>query len=581
MLIGIDLGTTNSLCAVYEADGPRLLPNAHGELLTPSVVAIDDGGHVLVGQAARDYAVTHPDAAASCFKRWMGTDRTVELAGQTLTAPELSSLLLKSLVADASSALGVAVTEAVITVPAYFNEHQRQATKLAGELAGLTVRRMINEPTAAALTYGFHDRRRDQTLLVFDLGGGTFDVTLMEIFEGTLEIVSTAGESHLGGEDFTERLVAHVLRQHDLQLESAELREPLRVARLRQLCEQAKRRLATEASVPIALPQVDGTLDPDATPVSVSVASFEREAASLVARLRRPIERALAGGEREASDVDDVLLVGGATRLEVARAFVRDFFGREPLCAHDPDHVVALGAAVNTALMNDDPSVADMVMTDVCPFTLGVEIVKEFGSVVRDGYYLPVIHRNTTIPVSREEIVHTMEANQRDVHVKIYQGEGRRTADNLLIGELEVTGLPRRAKGQAVHLRFTYDLNGILEVEAYVPESGKKYNTVLQHFVKGLSAAEIADAVKRLSRLKFYPQDEQPNQQLVRFAERTVGEVGPAQRDSLESAIDAFEAAMQSGDREAFAAARTDLLIVLSGLGHPAPNTTDLEPDGQ
>ena len=255
-IIGIDLGTTNSLCAIFENGGPRLVPNAYGEFLTPSVVGITESGELLVGAAAKELRVTQPDRCASCFKRFMGSNESVALAGKTFTPVELSSFVLKSLCEDAKHHLGEAVTDAVITVPAYFNDNQRQATKHAGELAGLNVRRIVNEPTAAALTYGFHDRDAEKKLLVIDLGGGTFDVTLMEVFEGTLEIVSTAGESFLGGEDFTDRLMASLLQKQGLQLESAELREPLRVARLRQLCEVAKRQLTTADSTSIKLPDV-------------------------------------------------------------------------------------------------------------------------------------------------------------------------------------------------------------------------------------------------------------------------------------------------------------------------------------
>ncbi len=246
-IIGIDLGTTNSLCAVFLGDRPRLVPNALGNMLTPSVVGVLDDGQVLVGEAARELRVTQPERTASCFKRLMGSDARVEVAGRAFTAPELSSLVLTSLKNDAEKFLGEEVADAVITVPAYFNDNQRKATKVAGELAGLKVRRIVNEPTAAALTYGFHDRNAEKKLIVVDLGGGTFDVTLMEVFEGTLEIISTSGESFLGGEDFTNRLVAVILKQQGLQLELAELQEPLRVARLRQQCEDAKRKLLETA----------------------------------------------------------------------------------------------------------------------------------------------------------------------------------------------------------------------------------------------------------------------------------------------------------------------------------------------
>ncbi|MBW3539248.1 MAG: Hsp70 family protein, partial [Planctomycetes bacterium] len=280
-IVGIDLGTTNSLCAVFEDGRPRLLRNSVGEVLTPSVVGVLDDGRVLVGAAARELRVTRPERCASCFKRFMGTDKTLSLGGQKFSAAELSSLVLKSLKEDAEKDLGEEILEAVITVPAYFNDNQRKATRLAGELAGLTVRRILNEPTAAALCYGFHDRLADKKILVIDLGGGTFDVTLMEIFEGTLEIIATAGESFLGGEDFTDRLVATLLKHEGLTLEAAELKQPLRVARLREECERAKRRLASDETVTIRYPEENGEFPEKPRTASVSRAKF----ASVVERL--------------------------------------------------------------------------------------------------------------------------------------------------------------------------------------------------------------------------------------------------------------------------------------------------------
>ena len=565
--VGIDLGTTNSLCAVFEDDRPRLIPNVHGEVLTPSVVGMLEDDQILVGAPAQELRVTQPQRCAWCFKRFMGTDRDVQLGSRSFSPAELSSLVLKSLKQDAEAKFGEPVTEAVITVPAYFNDHQRKATRLAGELAGLNVRRIVNEPTAAALTYGFHDRQAEKTFLVIDLGGGTFDVTVMEIFEGTLEIISTAGESFLGGEDFTDRMVAWVLQQEGLQLEVMELQQPLRVSRLRQACERAKRSLTTQPQGEIQLPDEHGRRIENGKTVTITREQFATLTGNLMARVVKPTERALRDANRGAADCSDVILVGGATRMPVVRSFVEEYFQVEPLCTIDPDEVVALGAAVQAALIEDNAAVDDMVMTDVCPFTLGVNIVKEFGSQIVGGYYLPVIHRNTTIPVSKEEVVATVYDNTTNMNISIYQGESRKTKDNLLLGELAVSGIPPGPKGQPVHIRFSYDLNGILDVEAFVPSSGKKFKTVLTHHVKGLTKKEIDQAIRKLQKLKFYPRDEVCNQRLVLFGERVVGEVSPFQRDALEEAVDQFETAMSSGDPGFFRQARESLLITLSHLG--------------
>ncbi len=326
-IIGIDLGTTNSLCAVFQDGAPRLVPNALGKTLTPSVVAVLDDGRVLVGEAARELRVTQPERCASCFKRLMGSPEKLTLGDRAFTVPELSSLVLKSLKDDAEAFLEEEVTEAVITVPAYFNDSQRKATKQAGQLAGLKVRRIVNEPTAAALCHGFHDRQAEKKLLVVDLGGGTFDVTLMEVFEGTLEIISTAGESFLGGEDFTNRLVATILAREGIQLEVAELKQPLRTARLRQQCDDAKLALAEQGEARIKLPNQEGQVEENAQTIKVTREAFAKAVRPLLERIEGPIARALRDGRTPLELVDEVILVGGATRMPPLRQFVAEYFG--------------------------------------------------------------------------------------------------------------------------------------------------------------------------------------------------------------------------------------------------------------
>ncbi len=578
MIVGIDLGTTNSLCAVFQDGQPRLIANAHGSFLTPSVVGVLDDGRVLVGESARELRVTQPERCASRFKRYMGTPQEMKLGDQTFTAPQLSSLVLKSLKADAEKTLNMPIEEAVITVPAYFNDLQRRATKLAGEMAGLRVRRIINEPTAAALTYGFHDRDVEKHLLVIDLGGGTFDVTLMEIFEGTLEIVSTAGESMLGGEDFTDRLVASVLQQQGMNFEVTEMREPLRTSRLRQLCEDAKVAISNQDTIEIGCPDIHGRVDPAAEKMTVTRDSFAKLMQPLLERLLGPIHRALRDGDRDPKAVDEIIFVGGATRMPCLHDYVAEKLSATPLTKYNPDEVVALGAAVQAALLAEDAAVDDMVMTDVCPHTLGVEIVKHFGSQVSGGYFEPIIHRNTTIPVSKESSFSTVEANQYVVRLRVFQGESRKIKDNLPLGELVIDGIPPGPAGTEFVVRFTYDTNGILEVEAFVPATGKKYQTVLTSPTNDLTLAEIAAAVKKMQAVKFYPRDEIENQRLLRYCERLVGEISPMQREQLESAIDSWEQAMNSGDRDFFQNARHGLLITLSQLGFDYESQDDESP---
>ena len=459
------------------------------------------------------------------------------------------------------------VTDAVITVPAYFNDHQRQATKLAGEMAGLNVQRMINEPTAAALVYGFHQPEAEKHLCVIDLGGGTFDVTVMEIFEGTLEIRATAGESMLGGEDFTDRIVSAVLSKENTQLEIAELKQPLRVARLRGECETAKRAMADEESAGVRLPERDGTFTESPKRFKIDRAAFASLCKPLMRRIAAPIARALRDAQCGPSEIDEVILVGGSTRMHVLQRFVEEYFEKPPKMEMNPDEVVALGAAVQAALIHQNAAVDDMVMTDVCPFTLGVEVVKDFGGHMADGYFQPVLHRNSTIPVSREEVFSTVQPNQSEVNLRVFQGDARKVADNIELGSLEVKGLPPGPAGSPIHVRFTYDLNGILEVEAYAPGGGKKFSTILTNHVKGLSQTQIDAAVTRLKDLKFYPREDLANQRLARFCERMLGELHPTQRQQLDAAIDMYEDAMARSDREVFESARQTLLMVLSSLG--------------
>ncbi len=564
--IGIDLGTTHSLASVFREGRPELIPNAHNDFLTPSIVGVLASGEIVVGATARDLRVTAPESCAWCFKRYMGQDRQVKIAGKTFSPHELSSLVLKSLRHDASAFLGQDITDAVITVPAYFNDHQRQATRLAGEMAGLNVLRMINEPTAAALVYGFHGRDDEKNLCVIDLGGGTFDVTVMEVFEGTLEIRATAGESMLGGEDFTDRMVSTVLSSEGTPLEIAELQQPHRVSRLRGECEKAKRTLAVEEICEIRLPELDGTYAEKPKRFRVSRNDFAQLCDPLMQRVAGPIARAFRDAELKPADIDDVILVGGSTRMHVLKDFVADYFQRPPIAQYNPDEVVALGAAVQAALIEQDAAVDDMVMTDVCPFTLGVEVAKDFGGHYQDGYFQPVLHRNSTIPISREETFSTVSPNQTEVTLRVYQGDARKVKDNVELGELKVKGLPPGPAGSPLYVRFTYDLSGVLEVEGYAP-GGQKFRTVLTNLVQGLSPEQISQAKRRINELKFYPRDDLDNQKLARLAERMLGELHPTQRQSLDEALDMYEDAMARADREIFAQARNTLLMVLSSLG--------------
>jgi molecular chaperone HscC len=567
MIVGIDLGTTNSAVAHLGADGPVIIPNALGERLTPSVVGVDDRGVVLVGQMARDYAVTRPDRCASVFKRLMGTDRTTTLGSRAMSPEMLSSVILRSLKNDAEAYFGHEVTRAVVTVPAYFNDQQRKATMAAGRIAGLTVERILNEPTAAAIAYGFQGGE-DKTVLVFDLGGGTFDVSIVEQFEGTLEVRSSAGETALGGEDFTRTMVARVLERAGMPFERTEATMPLVVSRMVQQCEKAKQRLSRDTTATVRIPNAAGDLE-NGREITITRDDLEQWVQPILSRLDAPIRRALSDAKLSREKIDDVILVGGATRMPVVVARVHELFGKMPHSKLNPDEVVALGAAVQAGLVGENQAVNDLVVTDVAPFSLGVMVSKQFGTETRDGYFDPIIDRNTVIPVSRIKRYSTMAPNQTMITLKIYQGESRRAEDNFFLGEFDVKGIPAGPAGQDVDVRFTYDLNGVLEVEATIVRTKKVVTHVITRNAKGLSEANIRKALREMENLKLHPRDDAVNHALLARAERVFKELNAEQRVTLTILLDGYESGLESRDPEVIVRHREQLEAFLDHLeGH-------------
>jgi molecular chaperone HscC len=567
-IIGIDLGTTNSAVAHLTPTGPELIPNSLGGRLTPSVVGLDESGTVLVGAAAREFQVLRPDRCAALFKRYMGTDRTLPLGGKTFTPEELSGLVLRALKSDAEAFFGQPVTRAVITCPAYFNDRQRKATIAAGRIAGLTVERILNEPTAAAIAYGFHEAGQDRRLLIFDLGGGTFDVSIVELFDGTLEVRSSAGETSLGGEDFTRSMAARVLEMIGMSFERAEATTPLLVARLVQQCEVAKCRLSREETAVVRVPDAAGEFK-NAKDVTVTRENLESWANPILARIELPIRRALADAKSTRDQINEVILVGGATRMPLVIRRVKEMFGKDPHRRLNPDEVVALGAAVQAGLVGRAGAVEDLVVTDVAPFTLGVEVAKHFGGDLQNGFFDPVIDRNTTIPVSRVKRYTTVAPNQRSLAVKVYQGEGRKVTDNLLLGEFDVGGIPAGPAGQEVDIRFTYDMNGVLEVEATVVSTKRKVTHVIARHAKGLTEEQVRRAVREMEKLKAHPREEAVNRFLLARAERVFKELPADLRRALGELLDGFEAGLETRDPEAIAKHQEALNIFLS-LHDPA-----------
>lgn len=536
-VIGIDLGTTNSLVAVFENGQPRVLANELGEELTPSVVAVAEDGQLLVGRAAKDRMIADPGSGQAFFKRDMGTAANYRFGGKTWNPVTCSAAVLAEMKRIAELHLGEVVTRAVITVPAYFHDQQRQATVEAAKIAGLTVERVINEPTAAALAYGYRNPEQETQILVFDLGGGTFDVTLLEIFDGVVEVKSSAGESRLGGEDYTDALCRWLEEKHGWRPDAAQ------AGSWRQRVEVAKRMLAGNEATDLSI---------NGTTVEVTREQLVEASAAITARLRPVVTRCLRDAGVQAIDLDDILLVGGASRMAAVRDFIQENLKRITFQQIDPDRVVALGAAVQAGLCADDDAVRDIVLTDVCPHTLGVEMAKATSDGRPDpGYFAPIIDRNTTVPVSRSKTFNTMHPQQDVIEVQVFQGEARLTKDNQRIGQVSVFGL-RHMAGQKrpgeVDIRFSYDMNGILEVEVTVLSTGQKKKLVIEQRPGCLSKRELEEAIARLQPLKFHPRDLLPNRARLERAGRVYAElVGPA-REHLNAVTDHFEAALDSQD---------------------------------
>lgn len=558
-IVGIDLGTTYSAVAVFREGGVERIPNALGETLTPSVVAFDPhSGSVWVGRPAKDRYALDATCGVAAFKRGMGTDLDYPLGGARYGAVDLSALILRALKEDAERALGEPVERAVITVPAYFDEAQRYATMKAGDLAGLEVVRILNEPTAAAIAHGLHQRHSDGTMVVFDLGGGTFDVCVMDRFEGLLEVRSVAGESRLGGEDFTRALAALAVARAGASFEQAELRDPAGLGLLLKRAELAKRALSRQPEVTVRVPVLRGALA-DETEVRVPVADALAAWAPLLERLAGPCRAALRGAERTRDQVDELLLVGGATRMPAVADFARQFFGRDPLASVDPDYAVVHGAAIQAAMCAEDRSVQDLIVTDIASHSLGTEVTKDFGATEVDGFFAPIIHRNTVIPVSRSDIFATRYPNQTSVHFGIYEGESRYVKDNRKIGDLVVRNIPRGPRGQKVRITFTFDLNGLLEVEAEVLATGERVAKVFHRETGALAADQVEAARKRLQRLKRDPRENAQVREAIARAELLLKEVDPLQRRRIEEALDALEDALARREPDAIQGALLDL----------------------
>ncbi len=552
MIVGIDLGTTNSLVAYYTPDGPRIIPNRLGKHLTPSVVSVDEKGNVYVGETALERMSLYPDTVASAFKRSMGSDREYQLGGKKYRPEELSSLVLRALKEDAEAYLGEKVTEAVISVPAYFDDKRRKATKRAGELAGIRVERMISEPTAAAIAYGLYEKKEDTRFLVFDLGGGTFDVSILELYQNILEVRAVAGDNYLGGEDFTKVLEKMFLNKKGISANALTAKEQVRLYRR---AEEAKRRINDADKVEITC-----LIKEETETVEITTKEYAEECEDLFSKIREPVKRSLSDAGLSLKDIDEVVLIGGATKLQIFRDFFIRLFHKFPDTSINPDEAVALGAAIQGAMKERKQAVKEMILTDVCSFTLGTEVVMEYSDgLMEDGHYCPIIDRNTVIPTSKTKRLYTVRDDQDRVTVRVLQGESRLARNNLYLGELEIK-VPKAAKGEeAIDVTYTYDINSLLEVEAKVVSTGETSKLVIKGKDNAMTEEEIAKRMEELAYLKIQLRDQEENKLVLLRAERMYEESLGKQRERLEAGIRLFEDALRSEDRDKVEEARKTL----------------------
>ena len=565
--VGIDLGTTNSAIAVLEGGEPTIIPNAEGARTTPSVVAFSKTGEVLVGEIAKRQAVTNVDRTISSVKRHMGTDWTTEIDGKKYTAQEISARILMKLKADAEAYLGEPVTEAVITVPAYFNDAQRQATKDAGQIAGLKVERIVNEPTAAALAYGLEKGKEDELILVFDLGGGTFDVSLLEVGKdddgfSTIQVRATSGDNHLGGDDWDQRIVDWLIGQVKAKTGADLSKDPVALQRLKEAAEQAKKELSSATSTNISLQYLSMTADgPIHLDESLTRAKFEELTSDLLERTKKPFRDVMAEAGVTVSEIDHVVLVGGSTRMPAVTEVVKELTGgREPNKGVNPDEVVAVGAALQAGVIQGDRK--DVLLIDVTPLSLGIE--------TKGGVMTKLIDRNTAIPTKASEIFSTAEDGQPSVLIQVYQGEREFARDNKLLGTFELSGIAPAPRGvPQIEVTFDIDANGIVHVSAKDRGTGKEQSVTITGG-SSLSKEEIdrmvreaeehaAEDKKRREEADIRNQAEQAVYATEKLLKDEADKISEETREAVQKDVDAVKEALKGDDIEAVKTATATL----------------------
>jgi molecular chaperone HscC len=537
--IGIDLGTTNSLVTYWSNEGAMVIPNALGNNSTPSIVSIDDNQEILVGEVAKERLITYPNLTAGNFKRHMGTNRVYKLGQFEFSPTELSSFVLRALKEDAEAYLGEKINKAIISVPAYFNDTQRKATKRAAELAGLKVERLISEPTAGAVAYGLDNVEGDSMFLVFDLGGGTFDISILELFDGIMQVRSVAGDNQLGGEDFTRTIYNYFIQHNDIDIK---LLDKKKVSMLKKKAEECKQGLTYNEEWTI-----DIDLKGRQYSTTITKTLFEKLCSGLIQRLIYPMTRAIKDADITIDDLDAVILIGGATRMPIIKSTVSKMFRKYPCSNINPDETVSLGAAIQAGLKNRDAGLKEIILTDVCPYTLGTSIIRsKDDGYIQDVVFSPIIERNSPIPISKVSRYCTVYDNQEQIKISIYQGESRNVSNNILLGEVEIE-IPKNYAGrEAIDTRFTYDINGILEVQVTSLSTKETKSIVINNYDNDISESELLRRKKILAKLKIHPRNRQENRLLIEKGNRLYEEALGELREYIGLCMGEFEDALST-----------------------------------